>query len=99
MASVRLLLRADADLEDAVTWHEARSAQAARRFEDAVAEALGRIGVMPELYAAEDGLHRVCPIRRSQYLVVYRYDPATAEVVVVSIAHASQDPPPGQTRV
>ena len=60
MASVRLLRRAEADLEEAVAWHEARSPRVARRFEDAVTAALERIASMPEMYALFDDRHRLC---------------------------------------
>lgn len=94
MASVRLLRRAEADLDEAVAWYEARSPFAARRFRGAVTAALDRIAAMPEMYAPTDGASRICPVRKSQYLIVYRYEPAVDEVVVVALAHASQDPRP-----
>lgn len=94
MANVRLLRRAEADLEEAVAWYEARSSRAARHFETAVSAALTRIGMTPEIYALEDDRHRVCPVRKTQYLVVYRYEAAADEVVVIAVAHAKQDPPP-----
>ncbi len=94
MARVRLLRRAEADLDHSVAWYEGRSPQAARRFEDAVTVALERIATMPEMYALEDDRHRVCRLRRSSYLLVYRYEPADDEVVVIAVAHGSQDPPP-----
>lgn len=99
MASVRLLRLAEADLEGAVDWYETHSHQAARRFEDAVTAALGRIAVFPEMYALADDLHRICPVRRSPYLIVYRYGRTVDEVLVVAVAHASQDPPAWQSRV
>jgi plasmid stabilization system protein ParE len=92
VASVRLLRRAEADLEEAVAWYDARSPQAARRFEGAVIAALQRIAAMPELYAQVDERHRLCPVRRSSYLIVYRYEAGTDEVVVIAVAHAKQDP-------
>jgi plasmid stabilization system protein ParE len=97
VASVRLLRRAEADLEEAVAWYEARSPQTARRFEGA-ANAVGRIAAMPEMYARTDERHRVCPIRRSQYLIVYRYEPMNDEAIIVAVAHVSQDPPVWQSR-
>lgn len=97
MASVRLLRRAEADLEEAVAWYEARSLQAARRFEAAVSAALERIGMMPEMYALVDERHRLCPVRKSPYLIVYRYEPNAGEVVVIAVAHAKQDPPAWQS--
>jgi plasmid stabilization system protein ParE len=98
VASVRLLRRAEADLEEAVAWYEARAPHVARRFEETVADALERIAGMPEMYALVDERHRVCPLRRSQYLLVYRYERDVDEVVVVAVAHAKQDPPAWQTR-
>ena len=92
MASVRLLLRAEADLEDAVAWYEARSQAVARRFEDAVTAALSRIAVMPEMYALIDDWHRLCPLRKSQYLIAYRFDQTLDDVVVIALPHAKQHP-------
>jgi plasmid stabilization system protein ParE len=96
MASVRLLRRAEADLETAVAWYESYSSRAARRFENAVNSALQRIAAHPEIYALVDDRHRLCPVRRSRYFLVYRFDPATDEVVVVAVAHGSRDPGPWQ---
>ena len=59
MASMRLLRRAEADLEEAVAWQEARSLRVARRFEDAVTAALDRVVAMPEMYALVDDQHRL----------------------------------------
>ena len=92
MASVRLLRRAEAELEDAVAWHETRSPRVARRFEDAVTVALDRLGAMPEMYALVDDQHRLCPVRKSQYVIVYQYKKDIDEVVVVAVVHARRDP-------
>jgi plasmid stabilization system protein ParE len=81
-----------------VAWYETRSPQAARRFEAAAAAAIERIAARPKLYALADERHRLCPIRRSQYLIVYRYEPTNDEVIVIAAAHASQDPPAWQSR-
>lgn len=94
MSSLRLMVRAELDLENAVAWYESRSPMAARRFEISVVATLDRIARLPEMYALMDGLHRVCPIRRSLYLVVYRYEAVIDEVVVIAVAHANQDAPP-----
>ena len=56
-----------------------------------MAAALDRIAGMPEMYALIDERHRLCPVRKSQYVIVYRYEPDTDEVVIVAIAHAQQD--------
>ena len=99
MASLRFLRRAEADLEEAVSWYEARSPQVARRFEDAVTSALDRLAGMPEMYALVDDRHRLCPLRKSPYVLVYRYEAADDEVVVVAVVHTSQDPPTWRSRV
>jgi plasmid stabilization system protein ParE len=92
VASVRFLRRAEADLEEAVAWYEARSMAVARRFEAAVAVAVARIAAMPHIYALVDDRHRLCPIRKSPYLMAYRFEPNTDEVVIVAVPHAMQDP-------
>jgi len=92
MANVRLLRRAEADLEAAVTWYESYSSRAARRFENAVTSALERIAAHPEMYALVDDRHRICRVRRSRSLIVYQFDSTTDEVVVIAVAHGSQEP-------
>src|SRR5437016_5026049 len=92
VANIRFLRQAQADLEKAVAWYESRSPKAARRFEHEVTTATARIGQMPEIYALVDEQHRLCPIRKSQYLLVYRFAPDTNEVMVIAVAHARQDP-------
>ncbi len=98
MASIRLLRRAEADLEEASAWYQAQSPQAARRFEAAVTATLQRIAAAPELYARVDEQHRLCPVRKFPYLIVYRYQPLADEVVVIAAAHVSQDPPAWQSK-
>ena len=94
MASVRLLLQAEVEIEEAVAWYQARNARTARRFKAAVAAAFGRIGTLPGLYAPEAATQRLCPIPKSRYVLVYEYDPATDEVVIVALANPTQDAPP-----
>lgn len=92
MANVRLLWQVEADLEQAVAWYESRSRQAAALFQREIASAMVRIADMPEMYALCDERHRLCPIRKSQYILVYRFEQAADEVVVVALAHAKRDP-------
>ena len=92
MASVRLLRRAESDLEAAVAWYESYSSRAARRFEHAVTTALERIAAFPQMYALTDDRHRICRVRRSRYLIVYQFASATDEVVVIAVVHGSQEP-------
>ncbi len=92
MVEIRFLVRADFDLEAAIAWFEDRSHRAARRFEVEVAAALDRIARFPELYARIDERHRICPIRKSQFLLVYRFQPTTKTITVVAVPHAHQEP-------
>jgi plasmid stabilization system protein ParE len=94
MASVRFLKRAEADLEDAVAWYESQSVAVARRFEAAVTAGIERITAMPELSTLVDDRHRLCPVRKSQYLLVYRYEKDMDEIVIVAVAHEAQGPRP-----
>lgn len=93
MANVRVLRRAEAELEEAVAWYQSRDPRTARRFKVAVAAALGRIASLPELYALEDANLRLCPIAKSRYVIVYEYDSAANEVVVISLANPTQEAP------
>ena len=91
MANVRLLPQAEADILEAAAWYEARDPRTARRFEDAVTAAIDRLGAMPELYSAEGDQHRRCPVRKSRYVVVYRYDPRRDEAVVAAVVNPADD--------
>jgi len=99
VANVRLLRRAEADLEEAVAWYESRSPEVARRFEAEVTAALERIAGLPEMYGLVDDRHRVCPVRKSQYLIVYRFERERDEVVVIAVAHARRDPQAWQSGI
>ena len=92
MANIRFLARAEVDLEDAVAWFEERSERAARRFEREVTVALDRIARLPELYSPVDDRHRICPVKKSQFLLVYRFESTTDTITVVAVPHAKQEP-------
>ena len=92
MAEIRFLAKAELDLESARAWFEELSVRAARRFETEVAVALDRIARFPELYALSDDRHRICPIRKSQFLLVYRFHLSTDTITVVAVPHAHMDP-------
>jgi plasmid stabilization system protein ParE len=92
MANIRLLRKAVADLDEAIAWYESRDLRAAERFRQEVNAALDRISALPESYPLSDWQHRLCLIRKSQYIVVYRYDPDENEVIVVGFPHGKRDP-------
>lgn len=88
---MRILPQAQADILEAVAWCEARNPRTAHQFEDAVIAAIDRLGEMPELYGAEGDQHRRCPVPKSRYVVVYRYDRQRDEVVVAAVVNPSDD--------
>ena len=67
MASVRFGRAARAELRAATARYAAISTQVVARFHAAVREAQARLASLPEIYALEGDLHRVCPINRSSY--------------------------------
>ena len=91
MASTRSEPRATADVLAFEARSAAHSPATAARFTASVADALGRLAAFPEMYAADEDGNRLCPINRTPYLLVYRYDQPADEVVVVAVVHASQD--------
>ena len=91
MANVRVLPQAEADILEAVAWYEAQNPRTAQRFDEAVAAAIDRVSVALELYASEDDQHRRCPVRKFRYVVVYRYDPSSDEVIVAAVANPADD--------
>ncbi|MEN6452064.1 MAG: type II toxin-antitoxin system RelE/ParE family toxin [Thermoguttaceae bacterium] len=90
MLPVDFLPDARRDFDESFDWYAARSLQASTRFTDAVDAALSTVADNPERFAAADGIHRECPIRRFPFRVVYRI--LGSRVLVVAIAHAKRRP-------
>lgn len=91
MAKIRLLPRAEEDIDEVITWYLARNPRAARTFNDAVTAATERVRSMPELYALGDDSHRRCPVGKSRYVLVYRYDTVEDEVVVAGVVNPAEN--------
>ena len=86
MAEVRFHPEAQAEYQDALTWYQARSPQAAARFEAEVERAIGAIAANPALFPAYDEEHRFSVLRRFPYSVVYQALPG--EIYVVALPHS-----------
>ena len=86
MPPVDLLAEARQDFDESYDWYAERSAQAAIRFADAVDQALQRVAEDPERFAARDGVHRECPVRRFPFRI------ADDRILVAAVAHAKRHP-------
>ena len=75
---------------EAVIWYQARSPAAADGFAAAVREALLRVDDSPELSAIYMDDYRATRVGRYPYIVVYRWDGSTSQVLAV--AHTSRRP-------
>ena len=60
------------------------------RFANAVDAALTAVATDPQRFVAVDQLHRVCPVRRFPFRIVYRI--VENRVLVVAVAHAKRRP-------
>lgn len=88
MANVLFHPEAQADYDAALAWYQARSLQAARRFEAEVDRVLGLVASSPEAFPQYDDEHRFAVLRRFPYSVVYQVQPGT--VYVIAVAHSSR---------
>jgi plasmid stabilization system protein ParE len=74
----------------ALIWYQARSPQAAARFEAEVERVLGSVAANPGMFPVYDDEHRFAMLRRFPYSVVYRMQPG--QVYVVAVAHSRRSP-------
>jgi plasmid stabilization system protein ParE len=83
---VRFHPEALAEYQFAFAWYQARSPQAATRFEAEVERTLGLITVDPGLFPRYDEEHRFVMLERFPFSVVYRAQPG--QIQVVALAHS-----------
>ena len=88
MASVLFHPGAQTDYAEALAWYQARSPQAAVRFEDEIERTLASIEAHPEGFPKYDDEHRFALLRRFPFSVVYQAQPGC--VYVIAIAHGSR---------
>jgi plasmid stabilization system protein ParE len=72
----------------ALDWYQARSFQAAERFETEVERALDLIKSNPTLFPKCDNDHRYVGVHRYPYNLIYQHQPD--QVLVVAVAHSKR---------
>ncbi len=82
LVSTPVILRPEAtqDLQDARDWYEGQRIGLGDTFATRAADALDRLGSVPELYGVVWQDVRAAPIRRHPYIVYYRVLPDRVEV-------------------
>jgi plasmid stabilization system protein ParE len=90
VANVVFHPEAQAEYDAALAWYQARSLQAAARFEAEVEGLLGLIGSNPELFPNYDDEHRFAVLKRFPYSLVYQVQPG--QVWVIAVPHSSRSP-------
>ena len=88
MADIAFHPEAQTEYEAALAWYQARSPQAAIRFEAEVARILGLIGTSPDLFPPYDDEHRFAVLRRFPYSIIYQ--PQSGRVFVIAVAHSAR---------
>ena len=94
---VRLTDEAEADLNEAAQWYEARSAGLGTELIVEVREAVRRISENPLLYGEIDLNLRREPLRRFPYGLIYRTGTDQAEVI--ALFHQRRDPTIWRNRI
>ena len=87
MARVRVRKVARADIDAAFAWYRRHSPTAAKRFLDAVEDALSLIGEAPERYPLVRGRLRRVLLRQFPYGVYYKVYPSVVSIVGVIHGH------------
>jgi plasmid stabilization system protein ParE len=77
---------ARAEYLDALAWYQARSPQAADRFEAELERTLDLIKSNPTLFPRYDADHRYVGLRRYPYSLIYQHSPD--QILVVAVAHS-----------
>ncbi|HTU17636.1 MAG TPA: type II toxin-antitoxin system RelE/ParE family toxin [Gemmataceae bacterium] len=88
MANVLFHPETQAEYDAALAWYQARSPQAASRFEPEVEHLLGLIETNPALFPSYDDDHRFAVLKRFPYSFVYQVQ--AGQIYVVAVAHASR---------
>jgi hypothetical protein len=87
MKPVRFHPEAEAEMIDAAAWYQAQKGDLGRRLLAAVADAIQRIELNPELFPIVDGDVRRCLTRTFPFGVLFRDKPEVLEVIAVMHLH------------
>jgi plasmid stabilization system protein ParE len=88
VANVLFHPEAQAEYDAAIAWYQARSPQAASRFEAEAEHILSLIQTSPEMFPSYDDDHRFAVLKRLPYSIVYQVQPG--QIYVIAVAHASR---------
>jgi plasmid stabilization system protein ParE len=83
---IRFHPEAQAEYEGGLAWYQARSPQAAMRFEAEVERVLGLVAANPSIFPKYDDENRFIMLRRFPFSVVYQVQPD--HVYVMALAHS-----------
>jgi plasmid stabilization system protein ParE len=89
---VTFLKVAEAEFDDAVVYYETEQPGLGARFRLEVSRSLKRIIDFPSSYQSFGARTRRCLIARFPYGIIYKYDPESAEILVVAVAHLHRRP-------
>ena len=90
MDEIRFHPEAQDEYQVALAWYQARSPQAAARFEAEAEHVLELIASNPEMFPKYDEDHRFVMLRRFPYSIVYQV--AAGHIQVVAVAHSRRAP-------
>ena len=84
MVEIRFHPEAQGDYQDALAWYQARSPQAATRFEAELERVLEAVAANPDMFPAYNDEHHFAMLTRFPYSLVYLSQPGQVEIVAVA---------------
>lgn len=87
-----LLLKAKKELSDAFLWYEDKQTGLGERFANEIFTKLSEIENNPDRYPIKTKNLREVKIAVFPYLLIYRMNKSTKQVIVVSIFHVKRNP-------
>jgi len=87
-----LLLKAKKELSDAFLWYEDKQIGLGERFANEIFTKLEELENYPDRYPAKIKNYREVKIAVFPYLLIYRINNSTKQVIVVSIFHVKRNP-------
>jgi toxin ParE1/3/4 len=90
MPRVLFTAAARADLDDALSWYEARAPEIVPLFREALRAVVARIAENPKQFLTSSHQTRRALLRHFPYLVIFRETPKAA--YVIAFFHTSRDP-------
>jgi plasmid stabilization system protein ParE len=80
------------DLEETFNYYQSLRSGLGHEFIDEFRHAVERMLEHPNAWQPLDETYRRCRLHRFPYGVVYRYDAATEDIVIVAVMHLSRQP-------